>query len=88
MIHDLNHTGIADLTTNKPINIYPNPANEYIVIENIASNSSFEIIDIAGKTIILNKISDNIDLSILQSGVYCIKITDGLKSYFSKLIKL
>lgn len=88
VIHDLNHTGVADLTTNKPVNIYPNPANEYIVIENIASNSSFEIIDIAGKTIILNKISNNIDISILQSGVYCIKITDGLNSHFSKLIKL
>ncbi len=89
VIHDLNHTEIANLNVNKQITIYPNPANEFIAIENITTHASFEILDITGKSVMSKSNDDsNIDISILQSGIYYIRIFDDLDFYCTKLIKL
>ncbi|GAB1414905.1 hypothetical protein MASR2M117_03110 [Paludibacter sp.] len=61
--------------------IYPNPAQDYITIEQSSTIQNVQIYDLSGK-IILNKdkvenTSTTIDVSTLQSGVYMIKVNDG-----------
>lgn len=60
--------------------IYPNPANEYLILEvkefNL-SNISFQLIDISGKLIItqkINSIQSIVDMSQLSPAIYFITI--------------
>ena len=72
--------------------VYPNPASDYITIKfaEISDNSIVEIYDIHGKKC-LSKYLDNsglIDVSKLQSGLYCIIVYDKNKKVYSqKFIK-
>jgi len=69
------------------IKVYPNPANDYIFIENAAS-SNFKLFDCKGNQIVKSKINDRtnkISLKQLPPGVYIIQI-DHLKGSFVKKI--
>ncbi|MBX3042887.1 MAG: T9SS type A sorting domain-containing protein [Candidatus Kapabacteria bacterium] len=74
-----NFTSITELPYNA-IRLYPNPADEYLIIENIDANTPFEIIDFLGNLYqINNEVFDNkikLDLSKLSKGIYFIKISD------------
>lgn len=60
--------------------IYPNPANNFLIInKEISDNSNFEIFDLYGKSIQNGIISDNkIDISLLNNGIYFLKINQNL----------
>ncbi len=92
VIHDLDHTGIGVIGHNADhrYQIYPNPANDYIVIENFNTDNVIQIFDITGN-IVMSKssnINNQVDVSALPSGIYYIKINHETNSYFHKLIKL
>jgi hypothetical protein len=67
-------------TANQPsfgveqINIYPNPADDFINIDK--PFQKIEIIDINGKIVVLSS-NQNIDISTLKKGIYFAKITDN-----------
>jgi PKD repeat protein len=75
------------------LNIYPNPANNLIYIENVFNNVTIKnkeinIIDVLGKTVIstvANNIIHKVDISNLSKGLYFIQINN--KSITHKFIK-
>jgi choice-of-anchor B domain-containing protein len=79
------------IDTPKNISIYPNPANNYIVVSTIGINDyCLKIIDTNGKTIVETSNSaphQYIDISMLSNGIYFIKVDSNEKSFVQKLIK-
>lgn len=72
-----NTTGIAPITPLSKIQLYPNPAGEYIQIESPVQNGDYiaylTIIDINGKELMRNTINENnltLDISMLKPGYY------------------
>jgi len=83
------------INTSDYINVYPNPANNYYMID-IAGDYfailAYELFSIDGRLIlrgiINNKSQNRIDISKLESGVYFIKVFNDFELvYNSKLIK-
>ncbi|MBK8681272.1 MAG: T9SS type A sorting domain-containing protein [Bacteroidetes bacterium] len=72
--------------------IYPNPANEYIIISgDIKSNDIIKIYSADGRVVLHKKINTTntkVDISMLPPGVYVIQISeDGWVKYSEKLFK-
>jgi len=67
--------------------IYPNPASDYLKIENIPANSMVRITDIKGKlckSILVSDIGSNmLDVKDLGSGIYILEVS-GLRRKFIK----
>ncbi|MDR2835436.1 MAG: T9SS type A sorting domain-containing protein [Bacteroidales bacterium] len=62
-------------------NIYPNPTSDYINI-NIEDNfQNIEIYDINGRLLLNSRTSKNINISNLNSGIYCAKVISNTKNY-------
>lgn len=62
------------------ISVYPNPAGEYLIVENtIKSELSFTITSLRGNVVMKNNISSSarIDLSFFKAGVYQYSISNG-----------
>jgi hypothetical protein len=72
------------------VHIYPNPANNQLYIEmNNISNAVVSMIDLSGKTIINQMLSNNsntIDLSGISAGVYLVNIRTNNDNLIQKLI--
>ncbi|NNK83179.1 MAG: T9SS type A sorting domain-containing protein [Flavobacteriaceae bacterium] len=74
-----NETDILSLNENEIelITVYPNPAKNEIIFKGLqVNNKNLIIFDILGKEVIKTSVSNNnnIDISILQSGLYFVKI--------------
>ncbi|MCB9336411.1 MAG: T9SS type A sorting domain-containing protein [Flavobacteriales bacterium] len=71
-------TQIENIENNANLRIYPNPAQDYVIIElpNNNTNTSIDVIDALGKTVIQSKMTDyqKINTSILKSGIYTVII--------------
>jgi hypothetical protein len=84
-------TSVEESEFAKSIRVYPNPANDYMIVESeMLRNSRIHIYDIAGKEVLQQfNLSDknNIDVSPFQSGVYTIIITNDQDSAHIKFIK-
>lgn len=88
------NTGISDLYSENRINIYPVPASEVITVETIDNNfaDSFKVVDISGRTLISDAInlksgSANINISMLESGLYFLILSDGNERATSSFVK-
>lgn len=74
--YDMNGSILAvnDLSENKTVEIFPNPANENITISHsFGVNTPFDIMDVSGKIIysdVLTKPNQVVDVSTLTSGIY------------------
>ncbi len=68
------------------IQIYPNPVNQFLQIQNTEEYKSVEIIDINGKIVErINKISDNkIYVDNLNSGIYFLRLFKTERHFISK----
>jgi hypothetical protein len=68
------------------IQIYPNPVNQFLQIQNTEEYKSVEIIDINGKIVEkINKISDNkIYVDNLNSGIYFLRLFKNERHFISK----
>ncbi|PWH82175.1 T9SS C-terminal target domain-containing protein [Algibacter marinivivus] len=77
-----------DALTSK-INIYPNPANDYIQIESKdVQISSFEMYSLVGQKVIFsnNLVNSRLDISSLNSGIYLLKVNTDNGSLTKKII--
>ena len=72
---------------NFSFSIYPNPAETTLVIKGSKNQVFIVISDILGKEVISIKAKNTIDVSNLVSGVYTIRISEGLRQTNSKLFK-
>ncbi|MFH2094504.1 MAG: T9SS type A sorting domain-containing protein [Bacteroidota bacterium] len=70
--------------SSQAVNIYPNPANDFILIESDREISSVEIYNTSGNMVKASAES-RISLSGMTEGIYCVKITAG-KVVFSRRI--
>lgn len=80
---------VTETLNKNHINIYPNPANENIIIEGLQTGK-IEIMDINGKfikNVNVSKTMTSIDISKLSSGVYSIKIITDDGIIIKKLVK-
>lgn len=67
------------------VSIYPNPSNSVLNLE-IPEQMNFTIYDMHGKNILSGNGNTIIDVSTFDSGIYQIKIDDGIKSEFRKFV--
>ncbi|MEI6767006.1 MAG: right-handed parallel beta-helix repeat-containing protein [Bacteroidota bacterium] len=87
--YELGWLSVHEVQNNFLIDIYPNPASDFLIIET-PKKSSIEIFDIQGqliKAIENDGIKTTIDVKNFSNGIYCIKAkTDGSVS-IAKFIK-
>lgn len=73
------------------ISIYPNPANQFVTIGNSPEQATVTLLDYTGRKVLaqqISRIQNKIDVSMLGSGIYFIKVTTGDQVIYSgKLIK-
>lgn len=68
-------TGIKETSFNQTINLYPNPADNQIIIRtNDFKPETFSLFDINGRKIIQGKYVRVIDISSLRNGIYFIEL--------------
>jgi len=72
------------------INVYPNPASQFINLDSSDMMTSFQIFDLNGRTVLteesLNTLTQQIDISALSQGTYLLKVDAGKASSTQKLI--
>jgi hypothetical protein len=72
-------TATQSSTALSAISLYPNPTQNVLNIENVSMDTKVELIDITGKTILVQELSADtqVDLSNYSAGVYILKLTSG-----------
>ena len=85
-----NITGISGISTDDNLKIYPNPASTQITIENIDPKAFISICSIDGKVLYkqqtINFSTATIDISNLKSGIYFVKVVDGISTLTKKIV--
>ncbi len=91
IIIETNRTGLTtqlnSIKAKENLNIYPNPAHDYILITNNTSHkTNIEIIDITGKVYKSNILvrQSKIDISNLESGIYFVKVGEQTQKLIVK----
>jgi hypothetical protein len=70
-------TGLFDPNNTEKLKIYPNPANNYIVLEDLKPDAHLELYGVLGQKIVSQKARTgtvNVDISGLNRGIYFCKI--------------
>lgn len=82
------HNSVADFNKST-IRIFPNPANNFINLEGIQPQTSFEIYDLTGKIITKGNLenSQKIDIQSIKQGVYFLMVESRNSREISKFIK-
>lgn len=86
------NVGLVDDFASENVKMYPNPASDFLRINQQASTSNFstlELFDLSGRAILRYELSidDQIDLEMLESGLYIVVLRDS-KSQRSVSAKL
>jgi hypothetical protein len=82
-------TGISSTESNV-LQIYPNPATDYIFIElPVTGKAKVEILGITGNVVKSGEITlpDRMDVTELPEGFYLLRIAAGSKTYLAKIVK-
>ena len=81
----------VDFTGNHKISIYPNPAEDYLIVDGKVRESEIQIIDVTGRSLtrLVNIVRQNestirIDLSMLEANIYFVRTTSGLEKIVKK----
>jgi chitodextrinase len=73
------------------VNVYPNPANEYITIEGLVNGANVNIIDATGQIVLSTTTKKmgtaKLSLANIKAGIYVVKVEVNGKIHKSKLIK-
>ncbi|MCG8577566.1 MAG: PKD domain-containing protein [Flavobacteriales bacterium] len=74
---------------NKNFVVYPNPANEQLIVADIEAGSQIEIINLIGQTIYTTSATsskENMDVSYLPAGTYFVRISGSTDQYTRKFV--
>lgn len=79
--------GISDVDSDKVIQIFPNPASQFLNIENANNIETLSVYNTMGK-LVLREVQDNelIDVSELNSGLYFVRIVFNNHEIVKKII--
>ena len=69
------------------ISIYPNPTSDIVYVEGNYTQLKVVIYNVLGKEILNKSITNSIDISHLDNGVYILQLSDGVKLSTRKIIK-
>jgi hypothetical protein len=73
-----------------PLYVFPNPVNDGILNlrmeEEWHSNSYYQILSLTGTTLLEGIATSRIDVSILPSGMYLLRLTNGEKNGFTRFV--
>jgi surface protein len=69
------------------ISIYPNPTSDIVYIDGNYTQLKVIIYNVLGKEILNKSITNSIDISHLDNGVYILQLSDGVKLITRKIIK-
>ena len=69
------------------ISIYPNPTSDIVYIEGNYTQLKAVVYDILGKQVIKESITNHIDISQLEKGVYILQLSDGVKLTTQRILK-
>jgi surface protein len=67
--------------------IYPNPSSDTVYIDGNYTQLKVVVYDILGKQVINKSITNSIDISKLEKGVYILQLSDGAKLTTQRIIK-
>jgi hypothetical protein len=71
---DIQPNGISDITKDRKLTVYPNPAKEGLYLKN-AEGQAYLITDIAGRVLLQGSMKGrSIDVGMLNSGLYLLRI--------------
>lgn len=87
--HKASCVGLEEQTWLENINLWPNPAKDYVVINNLKGENQITIIDLNGRMRYYQNSSSNqveINLEGLESGIYNLNIINGNNISTKKLI--
>jgi hypothetical protein len=83
--------GLTELSLGNNLNVYPNPFTSQLNIKNKSKEKiSLKVLNITGQIVFKEELVDednSVNLSILNSGIYFLKITNGETSITKKVIK-
>ncbi len=66
---------------NNSISVFPNPSADYITLENIAPNSTIQILSLSGSIVKEVRAENRINVRDLSSGVYVIKVGEKVQKF-------
>ena len=69
------------------ISIYPNPSSDTVYIDGNYTQLKVVVYDILGKQVMNKSITNSIDISQLEKGVYILQLSDGAKLTTQRIIK-
>ena len=82
-----NGVSVSELSYDKNIAVYPNPANDVLNVEIQKAdiqNTTIELVDLTGKVIISEKVADvfaegafKLNVTDVQNGLYIVRVTSG-----------
>ena len=89
IIYENNATSITPLLPGN-LEIYPNPAYDYISIEAVVGEGKIDILSLNGKLVFSQQVTNQesifIDISELQSGTYIVRVLTDFESKLGSLI--
>ncbi|MBI2279639.1 MAG: T9SS type A sorting domain-containing protein [Bacteroidetes bacterium] len=82
-------TGISEVA-NTNFTIYPNPATENILVNNVVKGSSLEVVNTLGQVVyseVINNTKSNVNVANFNNGLYMIRITNGNEVITNTFVK-
>lgn len=81
-------TNISNINSEKTVQLFPNPAKEYFVINTGYENSIIKIYDIVGNPVYENTFQRSLKVNsqALDAGVYFVNITANKRKYSKKIV--
>jgi len=80
-------TASVDDQNQLDISIYPNPTSDVVYIDGNYTLLKAVVYDILGKQVMKESITNNIDISQLEKGVYILQLSDGAKLTTQRIMK-
>ena len=80
-------TASVDNQNQLDISIYPNPTSDIVYFDGNYSQLKVVVYDILGKQVIKESITNSVDISQLEKGVYILQLSDGTKLTTQRIIK-
>jgi hypothetical protein len=77
---------ITPITKSISLKIYPNPVSNTLIIP-VLEDADYEIFNVNGGIVMKGRVSNEIDISKLKTGIYILKITSETGVFFNKFIK-
>ena len=83
-------TSVVNFAGKENLSIFPNPTSGIVYLQGLSGNGTLQVIDIQGRTILQQKISDTenkVDLSAFPAGIYLLKTQTSQGISTRKVVK-